>query len=64
MRDMRKNYFKPIFSPSHVVKDFEKPFPQESELRTKSARLAELDAELNMDRQSEKEQPQKEEHER
>lgn len=26
-----------------------KPFPQETELRTKSARLAELDAELNMD---------------
>ena len=26
-----------------------KPFPQESELRTKSARLAELDAALNMD---------------
>lgn len=26
-----------------------KPFPQEAELRTKSARLAELDAELNMD---------------
>ena len=41
-----------------------KPFPQESELRTKSARLAELDAELNMDRQSDKEQPKKEEPER
>mgnify|MGYP000018477007 FL=1 len=27
-----------------------KPFPQEDELRTKSARLAELDAKLNMDR--------------
>ena len=26
-----------------------KPFPQEEELKTKSARLAELDAELNMD---------------
>jgi len=29
-----------------------KPFPQEAELRTKSARLAELDAELNMDRRT------------
>ena len=29
-----------------------KPFPQEAELRTKSARLAELDAALNMDRPS------------
>ena len=29
-----------------------KPFPQEAELRTKSARLAELDAALNMDRSS------------
>ena len=29
-----------------------KPFPQEAELRTKSARLAELDAALNMDRGS------------
>ena len=27
-----------------------KPFPQEAELKTKSARLAELDAELNLDR--------------
>lgn len=27
-----------------------KPFPQEEELRTKSARLAELDAALNLDR--------------
>ena len=26
-----------------------KPFPQEDELKTKSARLAELDSELNMD---------------
>lgn len=41
-----------------------KSFPQESELRIKSARLAELDAELNMDRQSEKEQHQKDEPER
>ena len=32
-----------------------KPFPQEEELKTKSARLAELDAELNLDRP--KEQP-------
>ena len=30
----------------------ERPFPQEAELRTKSARLAELDAALNMDRGS------------
>lgn len=29
-----------------------KPFPQEAELKTKSARLAELDAALNMDRAS------------
>ena len=29
-----------------------RPFPQEAELRTKSARLAELDAALNMDRSS------------
>ena len=29
-----------------------KPFPQEAELKTKSARLAELDAALNMDRSS------------
>ena len=34
-----------------------KPFPQEAELKTKSARLAELDAELNLDRP--KEQPTK-----
>ena len=30
-----------------------KPFPQEAELKTKSARLAELDAELNLDRPKE-----------
>ena len=41
-----------------------KPFPQEAELRTKSARLAELDAELNMDKQPEKEQDRKSEKER
>ena len=29
-----------------------KPFPQETELKTKSARLAELDAALNMDHTS------------
>lgn len=29
-----------------------KPFPQEEELKTKSARLAELDAELNMDQRA------------
>ena len=29
--------------------ELDKPFPQEEELKTKSARLAELDAELNMD---------------
>lgn len=29
--------------------EVEKPFPQEEELRTKSARLAELDASLNID---------------
>ena len=29
-----------------------KPFPQEAELKTKSARLAELDAALNMDHTS------------
>ena len=34
-----------------------KPFPQEAELKTKSARLAELDAELNLDRP--REQPAK-----
>jgi hypothetical protein len=36
-----------------------KPFPQESELKTKSARLAELDSELNLDRTAAK-QPAKE----
>ena len=30
-----------------------KPFPQEAELKAKSARLAELDAELNLDRPKE-----------
>ena len=34
-----------------------KPFPQEAELKTKSARLAELDAELNLDKP--KAQPEK-----
>ena len=29
-----------------------KPFPQEEELKTKSARLAKLDAELNMDQRA------------
>ena len=29
-----------------------KPFPQEEELKNKSARLAELDAELNMDQRA------------
>ena len=38
-----------------------KPFPQEAELRTKSARLAELDSALNIDRPSGKEQPKKKE---
>jgi len=33
-----------------------KPFPQEDELKTKSARLAELDAELNLDRPENKSQ--------
>ena len=40
-----------------------KPFPQEEELRTKSARLAELDARLNLDRpaaQAEKKKPEQE----
>ena len=40
-----------------------KPFPQEEELRTKSARLAELDAKLNLDRpamQAEKKKPEQE----
>ena len=38
-----------------------KPFPQEQELRQKSARLAELDAELSMDSQEEPETPAPEE---
>ena len=40
-----------------------KPFPQEEELKTKSARLAELDAKLNLDRpatQAEKKKPEQE----
>ena len=40
-----------------------KPFPQEDELKTKSARLAELDAKLNLDRpaaQPEKKKPEQE----
>lgn len=37
-----------------------KPFPQEAELKVKSARLAELDSELNMDRQSGNEQKKEE----
>ena len=40
-----------------------KPFPQEEELKTKSARLAELDAKLNLDRpaaQTEKKKPEQE----
>ena len=32
-----------------IFAELDKPFPQEEELKTKSARLAELDAELNMD---------------
>ena len=36
-----------------------KPFPQEDELRTKSARLAELDAALNMDKGSAKDSPER-----
>ena len=32
--------------------ELDKPFPQEEELKTKSARLAELDAELNMDQRA------------
>ena len=38
-----------------------KPFPQEEELRCKSARLAELDAALNMDRGATRQEPEKEE---
>ena len=41
-----------------------KPFPQEAELRTKSARLAELDAALNMDRSSGSRQKDRSEEER
>ena len=40
-----------------------KPFPQEEELKTKRARLAELDAKLNLDRpaaQTEKKKPEQE----
>ena len=32
--------------------ELDKPFPQEEELKNKSARLAELDAELNMDQRA------------
>ena len=35
---------------NNAKEEIEKPFPQEEELRTKSARLAELDAMLNMDK--------------
>ena len=38
-----------------------KPFPQEAELRTKSARLAVLDAELNMDHHSPQQEKKKNE---
>lgn len=38
-----------------------KPFPQEEELKTKSARLAELDAALNMDEKKPAEQEREEE---
>ena len=41
-----------------------RPFPQEAELRTKSARLAELDAALNMDRSSGSRQKDRSEEER
>ena len=41
-----------------------KPFPQEDELRTKSGRLAELDAELNMDQHNAKEAPDEEKDEK
>ena len=41
-----------------------KPFPQEAELRTKSARLAELEAALNMDRSSGSRQKDRSEEER
>ena len=36
-----------------------KPFPQEAELRAKSARLAELDAALNMDKGNAKDLPER-----
>ena len=41
-----------------------KPFPQEEELRTKSARLAELDAKLNLDRPAAQAEKKKAEQER
>ena len=39
-----------------------KPFPQEAELKTKSARLAELDSELNLDRPAAKPQTKEKNH--
>ena len=39
-----------------------KPFPQEAELKTKSARLAELDSELNLDRPAAKPQTKVKDH--
>lgn len=41
--------------------EVDKPFPQEEELKTKSARLAELDAALNMDEKKPTEHEQEEE---
>ena len=41
-----------------------KPFPQEEELRTKSARLAALDAKLNLDRPAPQAEKKKQEQER
>ena len=41
-----------------------KPFPQEEELRSKSARLAELDAKLNLDRPAAQAEKKKSEQER
>jgi hypothetical protein len=41
-----------------------KPFPQEAELRTKSARLAELDAKLSLDRQPKQHEKKADEQER
>ena len=41
--------------------EVDKPFPQEEELQTKSARLAELDATLNMDEKKPAEHEQEEE---